>query len=442
MFFKSYQSTDYQFEIFKKFSSHDAFPEAEKWLDLLRSIEGVNKAEITGDLRRGKSIVEKIEIAAATYDAEGVITQILGSEAYSEMLEATQTSLILLLANGLELIIWFSLPESFGSLLQYTTGSSFHNDQLKQKAESLGYQYQNGIVLKNRVQEEYYSETSLYTSLGLPLLPPELREGNNDLGLSCTQFSSRLIVQADIRSDLHVHTNFSDGKNSIEEMVCGALIRNLTCIAITDHSPSLLFERYKDESYFYQQHDSIDHLRKKYGSHITILKGIEADILPNGEIDLSAALANKMDIVVASLHVELDQPREQITGRLIRAIENPFVDMIGHPGGRLFPMADITDLDWERIFRAAAYNQVALEINSHKSHPIFDDEKVRSAVALGVPIALNSDSHSYAMLDQSRFGISIARRAGLSCDQVINTWSPNHLQLWLNNRRKATSMER
>jgi DNA polymerase (family 10) len=116
--------------------------------------------------------------------------------------------------------------------------------------------------------------------------------------------------------------------------------------------------------------------------------------------------------------------------------------MIGHPGGRLFPMADITDLDWERIFRAAAYNQVALEINSHKSHPIFDDEKVRSAVALGVPIALNSDSHSYAMLDQSRFGISIARRAGLSCDQVINTWSPNHLQLWLNNRRKATSMER
>jgi len=442
MIFRSGQSTDYQFEIFKKFSSHDAFPEAEKWLGLLKSIDGVIKAEITGDLRRGKSIVGKIEIAAATNDAEGVITHILGSEAYSEMQEATQNSLTLLLASGLELVIWFTRSEGFGSLLQYTTGSSLHNEHLKQKAESIGQQYQDGNLLKNGIQEEYDSEASLYTSLGLPLLPPELREGSNELDQSHTQFSSSLIVQSDIRSDLHVHTNFSDGKNSIEEMVCGALIRNLSCIAITDHSPSLLYKRYKDDTYFLEQHDSIDQLRKKYGSHITILKGIEADILPNGEVDLSAALAKKMDIVVASLHVELDQPREEITCRLIRAIENPFVDIIGHPGGRLFPMADITDLDWERVFRAAAYKQVALEINSHKSHPIFDDEKVRLAVAMGVPIALNSDSHTSAMLDQSRFGISIARRAGLSSDQVINTWSPNHLQLWLNSRRNTTSVER
>ena len=442
MIFRSGQSTDYQFEIFKKFSSHDAYPEAEKWLGLLRSTEGVIKAEITGDLRRGKSIVSKIEIAAATQDAETVISFILGLEGYSEVQEATQDSLIVLLASGIELIIWFSNPERFGSLLQYTTGSPFHNDLLEQKAESLNLHYQDGMLKKNGVPEGFDSEASLYAALSLPLLPPELREGDNELELSYTQFSSHLIMQTDIRSDLHVHTNFSDGKNSIEEMVCGALIRNLSCIAITDHSPSLLYKRYKDDSYFLEQHEVIDQLRKKYGAHITILKGIEADILPNGDVDLSTALAKKMDIVVASLHVALDQPREEITCRLIRAIENPFVDIIGHPGGRLFPMADITDLDWERIFRAAAYKQVALEINSHKSHPIFDDEKVRIAIAMGVPIALNSDSHSTAMLDQSQFGISIARRAGLSSDQVINSWSPNHLQLWLNNRRKATSAER
>ncbi len=442
MILRSGQSTDYQFEIFKKFSSHDAFPEAEKWLEQLRSTEVVIKADITGDLRRGKSIVSKIEIAAATHDAEAVITFILGLEGYSEVREATQDSLILLLLSGIELVIWFSKPERYGSMLQFTTGSKLHNDLLEQKAESLNLYYQDGMLKKNGVQMEFDSEARFYSALSLPLLPPELREGNNELELSYTQFSSHLIMQTDIRSDLHVHTNFSDGKNSIEEMVCGALIRNLSCIAITDHSPSLLYKRYRDDSYFLEQHDAIDQLRKKYGAHITILKGIEADILSNGDVDLSAALAKKMDIVIASLHVELDQPREEITSRLIHAIENPFVDIIGHPGGRLFPMADITDLDWERIFRAAAYKQVALEINSHKSHPIFDDEKVRLAVAMGVPIALNSDSHSTAMLDQSRYGISIARRAGLSSDQVINTWSPNHLQLWLNNRRKATSAER
>ena len=438
MIFRSDQPTDYQFEIFKKFSSHDAFPEAEKWLGQLRAIDGVLRAELTGELRRGKSIVGNIEIAAATRDAEAVITSVLGMEGYSDVREATQELLILRLASGIELLIWLTKPERFGSLLQYTTGSASHNAMLEQKAESLGLQYQDGMIKNNNLQVEFDTEASLYASLNLQLLPPELREGKNELDISCTQFSYHLIVETDIRSDLHVHSNFSDGKNSIEEMVCGALIRNLSCIAITDHSPSLLYKRYANDSYFLEQHGAIDQLRKKYGEHITILKGIEADILPNGDVDLSTALAKKMDIVVASLHVELDQPREEITCRLIRAIENPYVDIIGHPGGRLFPMSDITDVDWERLFRAAAYKQVALEINSHKSHPIFDDEKVRMAVNMGVPIALNSDSHSTAMLDQSRFGISIARRAGLSSDQVINTWSPNHLQLWLSNRRKAT----
>lgn len=442
MIFKSGQSTDYKFEIFKKFSSHDAYPEAEKWLGQLRSTDRVIKAEITGDLRRGKSIVGNIEIAAATLDAKAVITSILGMEEYSEVKAASPDSLTLLLTSGIELVIWLTKPERFGSLLQYTTGSPSHNDLLVQKAESLGQQYQDGLLKKNGVCVEFDTEASLYALLSLPLFPPELREGYMDLDLPYTQFSSNLIIQTDIRSDLHIHSNFSDGKNSVEEMICGALIRNLSCIAITDHSPSLLYKRYTNDSYFLEQHNVIDQLRKKYGTHLTILKGIEADILPNGDVDLSTALAKKMDIVVASLHVELDQPREEITCRLIRAIENPYVDIIGHPGGRLFPMADITDLDWERIFRAAAYKQVALEINSHKSHPLFDDEKVRMAASMGVPIALNSDSHSTAMLDQSRFGISIARRAGLNSGQVINTWSPNHLQLWLTNRRKAISAER
>ena len=442
MVFRSSQTTDYQFEIFKKFSSHDAYPEAEKWLGILRSIEYVIQAEITGDLRRGKSTVGSIEIAAAAQNSESVITSVLGLEGIMEVEEVTQDTLRLLLTSGIGLIIWFSKPTLFGSLLQFTTGSPAHNELLEKRAESINLSYQSGSLLKNGTQVEFETEGSLYSALGLPLIPPELREGVNELETPHSLNTSHLITQTDIKSDLHVHTDFSDGKNSVEEMVCGALIRNLSAIAITDHSPSLLYRRYSDDSYLFEQHEVIDHLCKKYSTQITILKGIEADILPNGAIDLSVSMLKKMDIVVASLHVELDQPREEITARLIRAIENPFVDIIGHPGGRLYSMADITDLDWDRVFRAAAYNQVALEINSHKFHPLFDDEKARQAVALGVPIALDSDSHSTSMLDQSRFGIFIARRAGLSSDQVINTWSPNYLQLWLKQRRKSTAAER
>ncbi|MDP2965937.1 MAG: PHP domain-containing protein [Pelolinea sp.] len=442
MIFRSGQTTDYQFEIFKKFSSHDAYPEAEKWLGMLRSIDDVIQAEITGDLRRGKSTVGSIEIAAAAQNSESVITSVLGLEGYMDVEEATPDTLRLLLTSGIQLIIRFSKLIQFGSLLQFTTGSPAHNELLENRGESLNLSYQSGRLEKNGALVEFETEGSLYSALGLPLIPPELREGENELETPHSLNTSHLIAQTDIKSDLHVHTDFSDGKDSVEEMVCGALIRNLSAIAITDHSPSMLYRRYSDDSYLLEQHEVIDQLRKKYSTHITILKGIEADILPNGAIDLSAAMLKKMDIVVASLHVELDQPREEITARLIRAIENPFVDIIGHPGGRLYPMADITDLDWDKIFRAAAYNQVALEINSHKSHPLFEDEKVRQAVALGVPIALDSDSHSTAMLDQSRFGISIARRAGLSSDQVINTWSPNHLQLWLKAHRKSTAAER
>jgi DNA polymerase (family X) len=442
MVIKSGYTTDFQFEIFRKFSSHDAYPIAEKWLGILSSIDDVTQAEITGDLRRGKSTVSSIEIALASQVSESIITSIMGLGGYLEVKEASQEVLRLLLESGIDLIIWFSKPAGFGSLLQFTTGSRSHNELLERRARLLCESNQSENLGKSSPLVEFESEGSLYASLGLPLIPPELREGEYELETPFDHNSSYLITQSDIKSDLHLHTDFSDGKNSVEEMVCGALKHGLSAIAITDHSPSLLHRRYSNDSYFHKQHEIIDRLRIKYGAHISILKGIEADILPNGEVDLTAALFNKMDIVIASLHVELNQPREEITARLIRAIENPFVDIIGHPGGRLYPMADITDLDWERVFRAAAYNQVALEINSDKSHPLFNDQKVRQAVALGVPIALNSDSHSTAMLNQSRFGISIARRAGLSSDEIINTWTPNHLQLWLNQRRKSIASER
>lgn len=305
----------------------------------------------------------------------------------------------------------------------------------------MGYGYQAGSLRIHNEWKYFTNEKDFYRQLSLPWVPPELRELQYRNPADLTDEVKNLISLADIRADLHIHSNWSDGKNTIEEMAVAALKKGIKTIAITDHSPHLLRSRYADASYFLKQQQEIHCIRNAFAQQLTILAGAEVDILPDGSLDLPEEILAVLDLVVASLHVELDQPREVITARLIQAIENPYVHIIGHPGGRLYPVLDIADLDWERVYRAAANNQVALEINSHKSHPLFDSSKVRRASALGVPIALNSDAHTIEMLETDQFGLFIARRAGLKTDQVINTWPSNYLKSWLEKKRKPSAVQ-
>ena len=436
------QLSTFEFELFKKFSSHDILSIAEIWKGRILEITSVDRAEISGELRRGRSAISHIDIVVASHNIPHTIAEMENISGIQSFQKRASNLFELRLSNDIPLLVWLTLPISFATALLYTTGPSAHTDWLNALAIANNNHVSFHGCWQDKHLMEIRSEEEIYHLLQLPFFPPEIRE----LQISQENIAElnfrNLITQADIRSDLHTHSDWSDGKNSLEEMVCAALIRNLSLIAITDHSPRLMHPRYTNPSYFHEQQAQIDELNEKYHHQIAILKGVEVDILPDGSLDLPIEVLKTMDIVVASLHIELDQPRPVITERLIRAIENPFVDIIGHPGGRLFPMHDIADLDWDRVYRAAAYNQVALEINSHKAHPLFDDPKVRAAVSGGVPICLNSDAHSAAMLDQSIFGINIARRAGLSKSQVINTWSPNHLKIWLKRRSKLISMER
>jgi DNA polymerase (family X) len=423
------------------FSSHELLPIADQWCNMLGSFPNCDHIKVSGGLRRGSHLLNQIDIVIGTQDPNILIDQILNLNSYRELIEESSTRLILKIEKEIPLFIWVTTPEYFVSTLFITTGPAKHIQDLNRIADQSNKRITHNGIFNGVSLSTIKEESEIYSHFNLAFIPPEIRDWiENFENVKPTDFNG-LITISDLRSDLHLHTDWSDGKNTLDEIVSSAIAHNFSTIAITDHSPYVLSQRYSDESYFNDQHILIDDLYQKYQSKITILKGVEVDILPNGDLDLSTGMLQKMDIVIASLHIDLDQSQNNNTERMIRAIENPFVNMIGHPGGRIFPMQDHTSLDWDRLFRAAAFNQVALEINSHKVHPFFDSEKVRRAALMGIPIALNSDSHRIGMMNYARFGINIARRAGLNKNMVINTWTNSHLLYWLKRKRNFIASE-
>jgi len=240
---------------------------------------------------------------------------------------------------------------------------------------------------------------------------------------------------ADIRADLHIHTDWTDARSSMEEMVQYAIQSGLKVLAITDHSHATIRVNGLDASRWHEQAGAIQQLKKKYSQSITLLHGIETEILEDGSLDISDEVLAQMDIVLASLHEHQDQPREVITPRLIKAIRNPHVDIIAHPSGRELPRTNGADLDWEQVFTAARENQVALEINSNPVHFDLDEVHARQAVEQGVLLCIDTDSHANHKMENLKFGVAIARRAWVEKACILNTWPTEKLIKWLKNRK-------
>jgi len=434
------QLSTFEFELFKRFSSHDILPVANKWKNKLFSQTSAIKVGIAGELRRGRSSVSHIDVVVSTDNIKDTILEISQLSGIFVFRKQSRNVVEVELDIGIKILIWLTDPSAYATALLYTTGPVSHTDWLNSVAFHANKRVSFHGCWFHHKPHPLLTEADIYRFLDLPYFPPEVRENDFSNTNIFDIYFQDLIKPADIQSDLHMHTCVSDGKNTLEEMINAAIEQRLKTIAITDHSPLVLKPRYENPDYFLAQHKIIDDLQEKYRHQISILKGAEVDILPDGSLDLPARILKKMDIVVASLHVALGQSREVNTKRVISAIENPYVNIIGHPGGRLYPMHDNVELDWERIYHACAFNQVALEINSHKSHPLFDDQKVRAALNAGAPICLNSDAHASSMLGQSIFGLNIARRAMVERFQIINTWSHNHLNAWLR-RKKLTARE-
>jgi DNA polymerase (family 10) len=419
-----------------------AYPLAQEIISTLKRVDGVVAAESAGSLRRMRSTVGDLDILVASKDSDSVMEAFVNLPGVSRVLGKGETKASIEFTDGVRAQVWVHPPEKFGTALQYATGSKDHNVQLRQIALAKGLSLSEHSLTRTNGKGEIFcaTEEEVYETLGLPWIPPELREDRGEVAAAKAGKLPKLIELKDIKADLQTHSNWSDGKLSMLEMAQAAARRGMKVIAFTDHSASLgVTGGLKIEDHK-KQAAEIKKIQKQLGDKILVLHASEVEIKADGTLDYPDEFLATLDLVLASMHTGLRQPREKVTERMINAIRNPYVDIIGHPTGRLIPDREGADLDMEAVFNAAADpsvrsgRRVALEINAHPSRLDLDDMYARRAKELGIPITINTDSHSEEDFDNLFYGVATARRAWLTKEDVINTWSTKKLLDWLKKR--------
>jgi DNA polymerase (family 10) len=402
----------------------------------LKKVKGVVDAQPAGSLRRMRSTIGDLDILVAAKDSAAVMEAFTTLPRISRVLGKGETKSSIEFSSGIRAQVWVHPPEKFGTALQYATGSKDHNVQLRQLALDKGLSLSEHSFAKTNGKGEIFcaTEEEVYKTLGLQWIPPELREGRDEVQLAKANKLPKLIEVKDIKSNLHMHSTYSDGKLSILDMAKAAIKRGLKVIVFSDHSVSLAVANGLSFDDHKKQAAEIKKVQKQLGDQITILHATEVEIKADGSLDYPDDFLASLDLVVASLHSSLRQPREKVTERVLNAVNNPHVDIIGHPTGREIPDREGADLDMEAIFKAAAKSGVALEINASPYRLDLDDMHARRAKELGVLITINTDAHSEEDYDMLQYGVAIARRAGLTKDDVINTWSADKLLKWLKKR--------
>ncbi len=413
----------------------DVLPFAQEIIAELIQIDGVAAVSEAGSLRRRRATVGDIDILVAAENSSAVMKTFTSRADIERILGSGKTKSSVEYKNGIRAQLWVHPPERYGTALQYATGSKEHNVRLRELALTKDLSLSEHAITQIDGTEILCStEEEVYNSLDLPWIPPELREDRGELQAAKKRNLPEVLTIKDWQSELHTHSTWSDGKVSIREMVTAAIERGYSVLAITDHSHSLGIVQGIPPEDIPLQKAEIRQVQAEFGNQIRILQGIEVEIRADGTLDYPDDVLAKLDLVIASLHVSLRQPREQITQRLLNAIKNPHVDIIGHPTGRLLPDREGADLDMEMVLKAAAESGVALEINAHPKRLDLDDIFSRRAVELGIPISINTDAHHPDQLDLLQFGIETARRGWVEPHQVINTWQPERIILWLQNR--------
>jgi DNA polymerase (family 10) len=373
-----------------------------------------------GSLRRGCDTCGDIDILAAGAD-QTIMDVFVEHSLVERVLARGDTKSSVLLRGGVQVDLRLVPADSRGAALQYFTGSKAHNIALRDRAIGLGFKLNEYGLFRIEGDERVASATEeeIYEALGLAWVPPELREDRGELDSAVDRLLPHLIAREDLRGDLHTHSTESDGRDSVVDMAAGARAAGLEYMAVTDHSQSLAMANGLDESRALEHAARVRALDGQHG--IRLLAGIECDIRPDGTMDLADDCLAALDIVVASVHSAFNQDRQQMTDRILRAIENPHVDIIGHLTGRMILKRSGYPVDIEAIVNAAARHGVALEINSQAYRLDINDVHARLARQRGVQIVISSDSHSRDAFSVLRWGIMVARRAWLQPGDVLNT---------------------
>jgi DNA polymerase (family 10) len=413
-----------------------AWPLAQQIIARLKQVKGVVAAEPAGSLRRMRSTIGDLDILVAAKDSAPVMDAFTTLPDVIRVLGTGETKSSIEFSDGVRAQVWVHPPEKFGTALQYATGSKDHNVQLRQLALDKGFSLSEHALTRVKGGAEILCDTEekVYKTLGLPWIAPELREDRGEVQAARKNELPRLIEVKDIRADLQVHSTYSDGTLSMLEMARAAAKRGIKVIAFTDHSVSLGITGGLSIADHKRQAAEIKKVQKTLGDSIRVLHATEVEIKADGSLDYPDDFLASLDLVLASLHTSLRQPRQKIMLRLLNAVRNPHVDIIGHPTGRLIPDREGADVDMDAFLEAAAETGVALEINAHWSRLDLDDMHARRAREMGIPISINTDAHSEADFDVLFYGVATARRAGLEPKDVINCWPADKLLAWLGHR--------
>ena len=416
----------------------EALPVVDEILSRLNQLPGVRNLVPAGSLRRFRETVGDIDLMGTADNAGEVIQTFVSLPQVKEVLASGTTKASVIVSGNLQVDLRIVEHDSFGSLLQYFTGSKQHNINLRERAHRQGLKLSEyGITnLATGELEKFATEEAFYKRQGLEFIPPEIREGGQEIERAEQGTVPKLVELSDIEGDLHVHTDWSDGRDSIEAMTLAAKALGYHYLGITDHSGGLGIAHGLDTERLRQQILQIKELNQKI-SGIHIFSGIEVDIRADGSLDMPDELLTELDIVIAAIHSGMNQSEEQMTKRIIKAMENPNVDVLAHPTCRLLPGREPVAIDMEAIFQAAARSNTMLEINAMPSRLDLKDIHAYRARELGVKLVINTDAHSAEHLEFMRFGVGVARRGWCQAQDILNTQPLDEVMAYLRSRGAA-----
>ena len=391
--------------------------------DHMKTCKAVRQMEWAGSYRRGRETIGDLDLLVIASDRAAAMDHLESYPERSTTIGRGETKISIRVGKAFQVDMRVVEADQFGAALQYFTGSQAHNIRIRRIAKDRGLKVNEyGVFqISDETRVAGSTEQDVYEAVGLPWIPPELREDRSEFDWAEHDQLPNLIELDDIHGDLHMHTSATDGTATLREMADAAIARGLSYIAITDHSQRVSMAMGLDAKRLREQWKLIDELRDDYADRLVILKGIECDILEKGGMDLPDDVLAEADWVLASVHYGQKQPREQITERILGAIENPFVTCIAHPTGRLLNRRPAYEVDMDAVMHAAKKHGTLMELNANPARLDLNDLHLAAAKRLGIPIVISTDAHSTQGLDVMRFGIKQARRGGLTREDVANT---------------------
>ncbi len=401
-----------------------ALPLAQSMLDELSTTDAVERCAYAGSLRRMRETIGDIDLLAASSRPDDVMDAFRSLRGVRESKAEGPTKASILTTRGFQIDLRVVEPDVFGAALQYFTGSQAHNVKVRERAVGMGLKLSEYGLFDAKTDKRLVSETEeeVYERLGMQWVPPTMREDRGEVEAAVAGELPNVVAVGEIRGDLQSHSTYSDGTLSVREMALAAAERGYEYFAVTDHGPRLTYMRNLGTTEIAQQRAEVAEVNKELGKRMRLLHGVELNIGADGSLDYEDDVLASFDFCVASIHSSFKASRADQTKRLIRAISNPHVHVIGHPSGRRLDRREGVDFDVDAVAKVAAEHNVALEINAHPWRLDLRDEHVRWAKAHGVRFTISTDAHSIEELDNMHFGVATAQRGWAEAREVVNTW--------------------